>query len=36
MLEPTDQELLLADAEAWRAWLQSNHATSDGVWLVVA
>jgi uncharacterized protein YdeI (YjbR/CyaY-like superfamily) len=36
MLEPTNQELLLADAEAWRAWLQSNHATSDGVWLVVA
>jgi uncharacterized protein YdeI (YjbR/CyaY-like superfamily) len=36
MLEPTDQELLLADAEAWRAWLHDNHATSDGVWLVVA
>lgn len=27
-------ELLLPDAEAWRAWLQENHAKSPGVWLV--
>ncbi|MGW6131089.1 YdeI/OmpD-associated family protein [Cellulomonas sp. NPDC055163] len=28
-------ELLLPDADAWRAWLHENHATSDGVWLVL-
>lgn len=28
-------ELLLPDAEAWRAWLDENHTTSDGVWLVL-
>ena len=27
-------ELLLPDADAWRAWLAENHATSRGVWLV--
>lgn len=33
----TDQpELLLPDAAAWRAWLEGNHATSDGVWLVMS
>jgi uncharacterized protein YdeI (YjbR/CyaY-like superfamily) len=26
-------ELIIADAEALRAWLLSNHATSPGVWL---
>ena len=30
-----DAELLVADAEAWRAWLTKHHASSDGVWLVV-
>lgn len=28
-------ELLLPDAEAWRAWLTDHHATSPGVWLVL-
>jgi len=28
-------ELLLPDAAAWRAWLEENHATSRGVWLVL-
>jgi uncharacterized protein YdeI (YjbR/CyaY-like superfamily) len=23
-----------ADREAWRAWLETNHATASGVWLV--
>lgn len=29
-------ELVLPDAPAWRAWLEENHATSDGVWLALA
>lgn len=28
-------ELLLHDARQWRAWLQENHASSSGVWLVL-
>ena len=28
-------ELIVADAEALRAWLSSNHATSTGVWLAL-
>jgi uncharacterized protein YdeI (YjbR/CyaY-like superfamily) len=28
-------ELLVADAEQWRAWLTDNHADSAGVWLVL-
>lgn len=28
-------ELLLHDAGEWRAWLEENHATSSGVWLVL-
>jgi uncharacterized protein YdeI (YjbR/CyaY-like superfamily) len=28
-------ELIVADAEALRAWLLSNHATSTGVWLAL-
>src|SRR3954454_23842246 len=28
-------ELVVADAEALRAWLSSNHATSAGVWLAL-
>jgi uncharacterized protein YdeI (YjbR/CyaY-like superfamily) len=29
-------ELIAADAEALRAWLLSNHATSAGVWLALS
>ncbi|GLZ55292.1 YdeI/OmpD-associated family protein [Actinomycetospora sp. NBRC 106378] len=29
-------ELLLPDAEAWRAWLGVNHTDPVGVWLVLA
>ncbi|GAA0954191.1 YdeI/OmpD-associated family protein [Virgisporangium aurantiacum] len=29
-------ELTVTDAEALRAWLSSNHATSTGVWLALA
>jgi len=28
-------ELLVPDAEAWRAWLASHHADHPGVWLVL-
>jgi uncharacterized protein YdeI (YjbR/CyaY-like superfamily) len=30
------EELIVADAEALRAWLSDNHATSTGVWLALA
>ncbi len=29
------EELLIQDAEAWRAWLESHHADHPGVWLVL-
>jgi len=29
-------ELTVADAGHWRAWLDENEGTSDGVWLVLA
>lgn len=29
------EELLVKDAAQWRAWLELNHATSPGVWLVL-
>ncbi|MDQ0680129.1 uncharacterized protein YdeI (YjbR/CyaY-like superfamily) [Arthrobacter pascens] len=29
------EELLVPDAQAWRAWLEANHADSPGVWLVL-
>jgi uncharacterized protein YdeI (YjbR/CyaY-like superfamily) len=29
-------ELIVADAAAWRAWLDANENASDGVWLVLA
>jgi uncharacterized protein YdeI (YjbR/CyaY-like superfamily) len=29
-------ELTLADTAAWREWLAEHHATSTGVWLVLA
>lgn len=28
-------ELLLPDAQRWREWLEENHASSSGVWLVL-
>ncbi|TAN25981.1 MAG: hypothetical protein EPN30_04620 [Actinomycetota bacterium] len=28
-------ELLVHDAESWRAWLESHHADHPGVWLVL-
>jgi len=30
------QQLVLADVKAWRAWLEGNHSSSDGIWLVLA
>lgn len=30
------QELILADAAAWRKWLGEHHEASTGVWLVLA
>jgi uncharacterized protein YdeI (YjbR/CyaY-like superfamily) len=34
---PADlEELLVADAAAWRGWLRVNHANAPGVWLVLA
>ncbi|ETN42741.1 uncharacterized protein HMPREF1541_01899 [Cyphellophora europaea CBS 101466] len=32
----TQEQLLLTDASAFRAWLDDNENTSDGVWLVLA
>ncbi len=32
---PDLPELLVQDAEAWRAWLVSHHAEHPGVWLVL-
>ncbi|WP_115789498.1 YdeI/OmpD-associated family protein [Arthrobacter silvisoli] len=29
------EELLVKDAAEWRAWLEANHSTSPGVWLVL-
>lgn len=29
------EELLVADAAAWRLWLEANHNDSPGVWLVL-
>jgi uncharacterized protein YdeI (YjbR/CyaY-like superfamily) len=29
------EELLVPDAAAWRTWLDENHKTSPGVWLVL-
>ena len=31
-----EQPLIAEDAPAWRAWLERNGASSDGVWLVLA
>src|SRR5919112_1476859 len=35
MAKPELDELIVADAEALRAWLLGNHATSAGVWLAL-
>ena len=35
MAGPELDELIVADAEALRAWLMANHATSAGVWLAL-
>ena len=32
----TDDPLVVTDQAAWRAWLDANESTSDGVWLVLA
>lgn len=37
MAAPSPDELLcVADARAWRDWLDQHEASSDGVWLVLA
>ncbi|MCC3276248.1 YdeI/OmpD-associated family protein [Arthrobacter sp. zg-Y20] len=33
---PGPPELLVADAAAWRAWLDEHESTSNGVWLILA
>ena len=30
------EEVVAKDRAAWRRWLERHHATSDGVWLVIA
>jgi uncharacterized protein YdeI (YjbR/CyaY-like superfamily) len=35
MVKPELEELIVADAEALRAWLSQHHATSAGVWLAL-
>ena len=35
MGKPELEELIVADAEALRAWLSKHHATSAGVWLAL-
>ena len=30
------QQLVFAEVRAWRAWLEENHSSSDGIWLVLA
>lgn len=34
--QPIDNELVLTDVAAWRAWLDENEDISDGVWLRLA
>jgi uncharacterized protein YdeI (YjbR/CyaY-like superfamily) len=36
MAETDPKLLVVADARAWRAWLDDNESTSDGVWLMLA
>jgi uncharacterized protein YdeI (YjbR/CyaY-like superfamily) len=35
-MKPALEELPFASAAAWRSWLEENHATSPGVWLMIA
>lgn len=35
MLKSDRQVISVPDRAAWRAWLEHNHATSPGVWLVL-
>ncbi|WP_209021962.1 hypothetical protein [Nocardioides sp. 503] len=35
MAAPEVEELLVPDAGAWRAWLESHHGDAPGVWLVL-
>jgi uncharacterized protein YdeI (YjbR/CyaY-like superfamily) len=30
------EELIFPDVERWRAWLEKNHSSSTGIWLVLA
>lgn len=32
----TEQPIIVADVDAWRAWLEANAEASDGVWLMLA
>ena len=32
----TEQPIVVADAAAWRAWLDAHENTSDGIWLMLA
>lgn len=32
----TDLPIIVADADAWRTWLEANAEASDGVWLMLA
>lgn len=36
MTSPPQLELLVADAPAWRRWLEQHHAEPAGVWLTLA
>lgn len=36
MSTPEVSPLVIADVVAWRAWLDANESTSDGVWLTLA
>ncbi len=37
LMPPDDvPELIVADADGWRAWLEANHDQSSGVWLAQA
>jgi uncharacterized protein YdeI (YjbR/CyaY-like superfamily) len=33
---PPEQHVILADAAAWRAWLDAHEDSHDGVWIVLA
>ena len=32
----SEQPTVLTDAAAWREWLDTHEATSDGIWLMLA